>query len=395
MPLFPPFLFQEISMADFIFRINPNVVLGPYTVSRLGQQVHEWGSRFMVIMDPILNEVKVSEKILSSLKDRKIDCFVFAELNEGSSTKTIERALSLAKEGHVHGIIAIGGEKALNIGRAVSAFYNEIHDLYTFVDGAIPSTSPLPCICIPTTYRTPFAFMPEIPITDARNHQVRFVKIQQSVCKLLLIDPNLMLSLTDNQKATFSIELIGMAIEVYLSQRANFFSDMFVEKGLEILSYALDGSPSLDITTPEEVLLAQAGCMISMAASSASLGLGTLLSLGIYSRYKINKSLTSSILLPYLLEDTQKYKVAQLDKIAHFIRACPAEVTGEDACKALIEYVRQKIAVAKLPTRLKDLKLTIEQLSLAVEDISKNQVVSNLPRSMTTDDIFDFIKTAY
>jgi len=382
-------------MSDFIFRISPNIVLGPYTVSRLGTQVSEWGNRFMVIMDPILSEAKSSEKILQALADRKIDCFVFAELTEGSSSKTIERALSLAKEGHVHGIICCGGEKALNIGRAVAAYYNEIHPFYSFVDGALPNTNPLPCFCVPTTYRTPYVFTSEIPITDARSHQLKFLKVQNSVCKLLLVDPNLTLSLTDNQKTTLSIELIGMAIEAYLSQKANFFSDTFVEKGLQILSYALDGSPSLDITTPEEVLLAEAGSMISMATSSSSLGMGSLLALTIYSRYKINKSLVASILLPYALEDVAKYKVAQLDKLAHMLRCCNEETTGEDAAKALIEYVRQKIAMANLPTRLKDLKLTIEQLSLAIEDVSQVDLVHSLPRSMTTDDLFDFIKVAY
>ena len=286
-------------MSDFIFRISPNIVLGPYTVSRLGTQVSEWGNRFMVIMDPILSEAKTSEKILQSLADRKIDCFVFSELTEGSSSKTIERALSLAKEGHVHGIICCGGEKALNIGRAVAAYYNEIHPFYSFVDGALPNTNPLPCFCVPTTYRTPFVFTSEIPITDARSHQLKFLKVQNSVCKLLLVDPNLTLSLTDNQKSTLQIELMGMAIEAYLSQKANFFSDTFVEKGLQILSYALDGSPSLDITTPEEVLLAEAGSMISMATSSSSLGMVSLLALTIYSRYKINKSLEKEVSFTY------------------------------------------------------------------------------------------------
>lgn len=382
-------------MSDFIFRINPNVVLGPYTVSRLGQQVHEWGTRFMVIIDPILNEIKVADKIVQSLNDRKIESFVFAELTEGSSSKTIERALALAKEGHVHGVIAIGGEKALNIGRAVAAFYNEIHDFYTFVDGALPTTNPIPCICIPTTYRTPFVFTPEVPVTDARNHQLKLLHVQQSVCKLLLIDPNLMLSLTDNQKATLQIELINMALEAYLSQKANFFSDMFVEKGLEILSYGIDGSPSLDITTPEEVLLSEAGSMISMACASSALGMNSLLSLTIHSRYRINKSLTSSILLPYAIEDAAKFKSAKVEKLAHIIRACPEDITGDEACTAFAEYVRQKIAASNLPTRLKDLKLTVEQLALAVEDISDVNLINNLPRSMTTDDLFGFVKLAY
>ena len=94
-------------MSDFIFRISPNIMMGPYTVSRLGQQVQEWGTRFMVIMDPILNEVKLADKISQSLQDRKIDYFLFSELTEGSSSRTIERALALAKQGHIHGVISV------------------------------------------------------------------------------------------------------------------------------------------------------------------------------------------------------------------------------------------------------------------------------------------------
>ena len=145
-------------MQDFIFRISPNIVLGSYTVSRLGIQALEWGSRYMVIIDPILNEVKMQEKIISALVDRKLDHFVFSELTEGTSTKTIQRALALAKESHVQGIIAVGGAKALNIGRCVAALYNEVHDFYNFVDGALPTTSPISCICVPTTFRTPFVY---------------------------------------------------------------------------------------------------------------------------------------------------------------------------------------------------------------------------------------------
>ena len=382
-------------MSDFIFRISPNIVLGPYIISRLGQQIKEWGNRYMVILDPLLNEAKLAEKILQSLIDRKIESFVFAEIAEGNTSKVIERAVKLAREGHVHGIIAVGGEKAMHIGRAVAALFHETHDLYTFIDGAAPSTAAIPCICIPTTFRCPHCFTNTVPVTDSRSNQIKMMKVQNNLCKLVLIDPNLMLSLTENQKATLSLELICMATEAYLSQKANFFSDMLVEKGLEILSYALDGSPSLEISTPEEVLLSQAGVMISLAAASSSLGLGSLLSLGISSRYHKSKSLVASILLPFILEDTAKFKASQLEKISRLLRTCPPETEGEDAVKALIEYVRQKIAKYNLPTRLKDLQLSVENLSLTIEDVANIDIINALPRSMSSDDLFSFIKVAY
>ncbi|MCQ2591675.1 MAG: iron-containing alcohol dehydrogenase [Treponema sp.] len=382
-------------MSDFIFRIAPNIVLGSYTISRLGQQAMEWGTRFMVIIDPVLNEMKIQEKVLQSLNDRKIENFVFNELTTGTNTKTVQRALSLAKEGHVHGIIAVGGSKALNIGRIVAAYYNEVHDFYNFVDGANPTTSPIPCICVPTTFRTPFLFTNEVPVTDSRNNQLKIMKVQNNLCKLTLFDPNLMLTLTDNQKALMSLELMNMAVEAYLSQKANFFSDMFVEKGLELLSYAMDGSPSLEITTPEEILLAQAGVMVSLASVSSSLGVSSMLSMTINSRYRLNKSLVSVILFPYAVEDAAKFKNARLEKLAHIMRVIPDDITGPEATQAFIDNIRQRIAKSNLPARLKDIQLSIEQLALAVEDVTQIDIVNKLPRSMSTDDLFDFIKLAY
>ena len=382
-------------MGDFAFRITPNIILGSYTLSRLPQQVMEWGTRFMIIADPVLNEFGTIQKITQSFSDRKIEHFVFSEISEGNTSQLAKRALALAKEGHVHGVIALGGTKALNIGRIVAAFFNEIHDFNNFVDGALPTTSPIPCICVPTIFSTPFIFTNEIPIKDSRNNQLKLMKVQNNLCKLVLVDPNLMLTLTQNQKSTIAIEVMSMAIEAYLSQKANFFSDMFVEKGLELLAYALDGSPSLDITTPEEILLAQAGIMISLASASSSLGLSSLLAMTINSRYQINKSLVSSILLSYSLEDAANFKSVQIEKLSHIMRVVPKEITGPEAVKMFIDNIRQRIAKANLPTRLKDLQLSMEQLSLVAEDAGQIDIITKLPRSMSTDDIFDFIKNAY
>ena len=73
----------------------------------------------------------------------------------------------------------------------------------------------------------------------------------------------------------------------------------------------------------------------------------------------------------------------------------PKHLPGESAIKMFVDYIRQKIAKYNLPARLKDLQLSIEQLSLAVEDVRPVDIINNLPRSMTTDDIFDFVKNAF
>ena len=386
---------KDNKMADFIFKVSPNIILGSYAMTRLGQFASEIGKKFMVILDPMLREVGISEKATKSLDDHSIEYFVFEELTEGSATKTIEQALTLARQAHVHGVIGIGGNKVLNVSKAVCGLYYESHDLYEFVDGAVPGVAPLPLICVPTTIRSPYLFSTFTPVVDSRSKSTKLIKSKNSICKLAVFDTNLTVSLTENQIASMALEVLCLATEAYLSPRASFFSDMVAEKAVELTGYGRDGAPSLMITTPSEVLLSQGGCMAGLASSIASQGAATLLALSINTKYRISQSLVTSILFPYIIEDHAKFKGERIARLAKILRAAPETATVEEACAAYAENIRERIAKANLPARLKDLSLSIDELALAAEDAGQLDMVNYLPRSMTSDDLFDLIKLAY
>lgn len=382
-------------MADFIFKISPNIVLGSYAITRIGQYAQELGSKFMVIIDPMLKEVGISDKILQPLDEHKIDYFIFDEITNGATTQIISQALTLSREAHIHGVIAVGGAKTINIAKSVCSIFYEVHDLYEFVDGASPTVAPLPLLCVPSTMRDPFIFSPFTPVIDSRSNKNRLLRNKDGLVKLVLFDPNLSLTLTENQTASMAIETLCLATESYISQKSTFFSDMIVEKGMELLGYALDGSPTLTITTPAEVLLTQGGCMASLASSMSAPGCATLLAQTINARCRISRSLVSSILYPYIIEDAAKFKADKIAKLSKILRAAPEEATQEEAVSGLTEYVRQKLAQNNLPARLKDLSITIDQLALCAEDAGELELINTLPRSMTSDDLFDLLKLAF
>ena len=382
-------------MADFIFKISPNIVLGSYAITRIVQYAQELGSKFMVIIDPMLKEVGISDKILQPLDEHKIDYFIFDEITNGATTQIISQALTLSREAHIHGVIAVGGAKTINIAKSVCSIFYEVHDLYEFVDGASPTVAPLPLLCVPSTMRDPFIFSPFTPVIDSRSNKNRLLRNKDGLVKLVLFDPNLSLTLTENQTASMAIETLCLATESYISQKSTFFSDMIVEKGMELLGYALDGSPTLTITTPAEVLLTQGGCMASLASSMSAPGCATLLAQTINARCRISRSLVSSILYPYIIEDAAKFKADKIAKLSKILRAAPEEATQEEAVSGLTEYVRQKLAQNNLPARLKDLSITIDQLALCAEDAGELDLINTLPRSMTSDDLFDLLKLAF
>lgn len=382
-------------MADFSFRISPNIMLGSYTTSRLGEFALQYGKRFMLILDPILKDVKSHEKVIQSLKDRDVDFFIFDELMEGATTKTVQQALSLARESHIQGIIGVGGGRAINVSRTLAAIYNENDEVYNFIEGKPVSSEPLPLICLPTTTRDPFIFTDTIPLTDSRSSQIKLIKAKNGLCKMVIFDPNMTASLTTNQTESMTIESLCLATEAYLSQKANFFSDMIAEKAVEILGYATDTNHSLTITTPTEELLSEGGCMASLASATSSIGVATLLALCINARFKTSRSLVTSILFPYIIEDSAKFKSERMAKITQLLNTAPKNGTPEECAAALAENIRQRLAKANLPARLKDLNISIEQLALAAEDAGKLDFINSLPRSMTSDDLFSLIKLAF
>lgn len=381
-------------MADLLFKVAPNIVFGSYISSRIGLYAKGFGNRFMVILDPVLKEVQKIDTLFESLSIRGVEYFIFDDVDFSSDSETVKHGLELARTSHAQGVIAIGGSSVLGIARSVCALYNEHGEVYDFLDGDVPASEPLPLIAVPSTIRSPFLFTDIIPITDARSRQLKMMRSQNALCKLAVFDPNLHASLTPNQIGAIALETLCIAVEAYLSQKANFFSDTFAEKAIELLGVYLQSAENDTTTVEPELLITQSGCLASLAISSSSAGPATLIGLTVCSRYKVIRALTTTILLPYLLEDGATFKRDKIVRIAELLGI--SSVEGKDKIVALLaEKVRHWIALAKLPARLKDLSLSMEQFTIAAEDACQLEITNGMPRSMGAEDFFELMKLAY
>ena len=382
-------------MADLNFNISPNIVLGAYTSFRLGQYAKEWGQRYMVIIDPVLKDIVKTEKILDSLDIRSVSYFIFDEVGIGSDSQTMETALKLARDACIQGVIAIGGASIQGIGRIVSALYNEKSNFYEYIDSKIPESDAIPFIAVPSTVRSMFLFTDSVPVTDARSRQTRILKIQPSLCKLAIFDSNLHVSLPENQAGAIVLETLCLSCEAYLSQKANFFSDMFAEKAISVLGEFINYSENTAAGSNQAILLSESGCLASIAAGVSSIGPASLIALTAYSRYNITRTLTTAIIFPHMIEDIAKYKEDKVVKIAELLGVTAETNEPKDIISSLLKNIRQRLALTNLPARLKDLSLSIEEFAMAVEDAGQLDLINGMPRSMSTDDLFSLMKISY
>jgi alcohol dehydrogenase len=382
-------------MADFVFRISPNVILGPYTLARLGTIASAWGTNYMLVADPILKEFNLIEKAVSALEEKGISVFVFDDIPAAATSATLEQALSLARGAHVHGVISFGGTKTASLGRAIASLYNENHEVYEYLSGAQPYSGALPFIEVPSTCRDAFVFMDRTPLIDARNRQLRLMKMQPGICKAVVVDPNLYMHMSPNTAVSMVFHAITLAVEGYVSTKSNFFSETILGKALEMLLLALDPEQSKLVGTPSEMLIAQGGCMASMGVAISSPGVATAISLACNARYKTSTSLVCSVLLPYIMEDAARAKIDRIATIGKMLGVSSSGLSASDIARAAVDDIRRRLALAGLPTRLKDLGLSIDQLVPAAEDAAALDLMNYIPRAMSSDDLFDLIKQAY
>ena len=215
-------------MTDFIFRIQPNIMLGTHIISRVGQSILDYGSKFMLLCDPVLRDVDLIDKVVDSLEEKQISLFVFDEIPSSATSEALEQALSLARGAYVDGIITLGGIKTASLGRSVAALYHETGLLYDYLDGKPATTDPLPFFSIMTTCRDPFLFTEFTPVIDGRNRQIKLLKIKSGFTKIVFSDPNLFGTLPKNTSISILMDTLSLAIEAYISTKSNFFFSVFL-----------------------------------------------------------------------------------------------------------------------------------------------------------------------
>lgn len=380
--------------SDLVFNISQNIVLGSFTINKLPLYLREHGNAFMLIMEQPLKGTDIGKQLLKTLDEHEIKYFIYDNTEEGAESKNVECALKLARQAKINGVVAIGITQTLLLGAVVASTYNDERSIYDIIDsGDVMKSEPLPLICVPSTIRVPYVFTSSIPFIDSRSKRAKLLKVQKNLCKLVMWDSELTTTLSDNTKLSTCIEALNLAFEAYVSQKANFFSDMFAKKAVERLSYAMNGAESLDVTTPKPLLLTQGGFLSSIAVATSAAGVASLLSIVINARYGVSLSQTCSILFPYMIEDAIKFKAQRIEELVAVLSKGQG-AAGIQNTADFLKDVKQRLSEEGLPQKLGELGLTIDKLALIAEDAAALDMSNTLPRSMTTDELFEMLKAA-
>ena len=382
-------------MPDISFAVAADVRFGLDVVNRVAAVVAEQGERVLLVTEAILYEGKVIDRIQALFEKKGIQYIIYDEVVPHATSTVIDEGVKLARSARAEVVIGLGGVRTLSVAKCIAMVSPGDADMDEYLSGVQPKAKPLVYIAIPTTCRDPFLLQDEYLVTDGRDRTAKIGRTQKGITRAAIVDPKLTATLPPKYTATTLMDTLLCAVEGYLSSRSNFLSDTFFLRACELIGKIT--GPLVDQPDDLRVRInaSMVGLLTAIGLTMSKTGVGTALAYAINGSYLVPKSWISSIMLPHVLEFYSGVASEKLTTVAGYLGEEVDELAPVEGAGRAVEAVRRIIGSLGLPTRLRDFDLNLDDM-VDIAGIARNfDNMNYLPRSISTEDLYELIKSAY
>ncbi len=382
-------------MADISFSIPAQIRFGLDVVNRIGTIISEYGERVLLVTEAILYEGKVIERIQGLLEKKGVQYIIFDEVVPNATSSVIDEGVTLARGAHAEVVIGLGGVRTLSVAKCIAMTASESGDMDDFLSGVGPKNKPLAYIEIPTTCRNPFMLVDEYLVTDSKDRIAHIGQSQKNITRAVIVDPKLTVTLPAKYTATTIIDTLLAAVEGYISNRSNYLSDTFFTGAIELIGKTVKQAVEQPEDIRARINASMAGVLTALGLTMSKQGIGAALAYSINGRFMVPKSWLSSILLPHVMEYNINSSAEKLARIGALMgEETEAESSVEKATSG-IEVIRRVIDSLGLPVRLRDCDLELDDMIGIAGTARSYDMMNYLPRAISTEDLYELVKTAY
>lgn len=312
----------------------------PETLGQLGL------ARPLLLTDPVLAELRMTEDVLVPLREAGMPCGLFADCVPDPTTDSVAAGLAAFRAGDYDCLVALGGGSAMDTAKAVAVLARHGGAMRDYKVPA--SVAPgLPVIALPTTAGTGAEVTRAAVITDSDSGEKMLCMGPGLVPAAALVDYELSLGMPPRLTADTGLDALCHALEAYVSRRANPFTDSLALAALGGISRHLPTAFREPDNRParEAMMLAATQAGIAFANASVTLIHGMSRPLGAH--FHVPHGLGNAMLLP---EVTAWSVSHSRERYADCARAMAIALDTDDAASA----------AGKLVTSLRRLTVDLE-----------------------------------
>ncbi len=377
-------------MNDYEFLCPPRIAFGWGRRREVGALAQTLGRRaFVVLGSRTLHKNGVWAEVSAALQQAGVEpvlTTVLAREPEVLDVDDLAATLRQRDAGSGDLLLALGGGAALDLAKAVSALVTNRHgsSVRDFLEGVGKGLQitdpPLPLLALPTTGGTGTEATKNAVIAVADPPVKKSIRSPLMVPRIVLIDPELAVSVSPETTAWTGMDAITQLIESYICRFAKPIPQALALHGLQLALPMVRQAVRDGKSRPAREALAHAALLSGMALANSGLGFahGVAAALGVYA--KVPHGLACALMLPVALRVNRDVAEKPLAELAR--AALPVGMHSDSAAVlALIDHIDALCADLKVPAKLSQVGVQASQLDDLVQGSRGNSMNGN-PRQL-------------
>lgn len=375
------------------FKVPPKVFFEKNSVQYLAKMPKI--SKAFIVTDPMMVELGYVDKVLYYLRKRAdyVHCEIFSDVEPDPSKDTVMRGAAAMDVFQPDVIIALGGGSAMDAAKGMWLFhehpetdFNGLKQKFLDIRKRVYKYPELgqraQFVAIPTTSGTGSEVTSFAVITDKENNVKYPLADYELTPDVAIIDPQFVMTVPKVITADTGMDVLTHAIEAYVSNMANDYTDGLAIKAIQLVFEYLplaykDGKNEL-----AREKMHNASTIAGMAFANAFLGINHSLAHKLGAEFHIAHGRANAILMPHVIRYNAKKptKFVSFPKYTNFIAdkryaeiarvlGLPAKTT-EEGVESLIQAIYKMAKELNIPMSIaengvdkKDFEAKVEYLA--------------------------------
>jgi alcohol dehydrogenase class IV len=383
-------------MKNFEFNTAKSLIVERGGAGRLGERISAMGcKRVLLVTDSGLLGSGMLDPALSNLRSCGVHVTLFSDVQADPPESVISAAVQAVLVAKADCVVGFGGGSSMDVAKLASLIAcsgEPLHQLYGVNNAKGPR---LPLVMVPTTAGTGSEVTP-ISIVTTGVGEKKGVVSPFLLPELALLDAELTLGLPAHVTAATGIDAMVHAIEAYTSKRLkNPVSDCLAREALRLLSSALHTAcrKGDDLNAREDMLLG--ACLAGIAFANAPVAAVHALAYPVGARFHVPHGLSNALVLAPVIRFNSKTAAPLYAELAEITIAGGVGSSEVEKAQAFVEYLANLCGELGLPSGLKEVGITAQDIPQLAEDAMKqSRLLINNPREVTLEDVMRLYEEA-
>lgn len=404
------------------FKVPPKIYFEKHATQYLAKMPNI--SRVFIVTDPGMVKLGYVDKVLYYLHKRPdyVHCEIFSEVEPDPSIETVMKGADMMHAFQPDVIIALGGGSAMDAAKAMWLFYehpntdfNGLKQKFLDIRKRVFKYPKLgqkaQFVAIPTTSGTGSEVTSFAVITDKKNNVKYPLADYELTPDVAIVDPQFVMTMPKHITADTGMDVLTHAIEAYVSNMANDYTDGLALKAIQLVFEYLPRAYKNGNDEVAREKMHNASTIAGMAFANAFLGINHSLAHKLGAEFHIPHGRANTILMPHVIRyNAQKpKKFTAFPKYEHFVAdqryaqiarllGLPAKTT-EEGVESLVQAIIKLAKELDMPLSIAETGVSKEEFESKVEQLAElafeDQCTTANPKLPLVSDLADIYRQAY